>query len=171
MSGGGGSGYTGGQATALEDAIAQAEPVRDLLGEAIGVPAKRGPGRPPQARNRRTEENALRLIALHGDPLRLAVRDAAIDVTAKGRLDQLATDMGVDRKTALDFVARQRATVLPYLHQEQPKAVNINRGAPGNPIAAEDLFGGDAGEVVDAEFSEIGETGSMPWGEGEPSDD
>lgn len=150
MTGGAGTGHTGGVATALGEALSQAERGEDLLGEVVGPPPGRRVGRPVGAHNRRTEAYAALLIARHGDPLARAVEIAAIDLLGEGdALGDLAAKLRVKREVALDFLAKTRNAVFPYLHQEQPRAVTISKGAPGNPLDADQFFG----KLIDGDFS------------------
>lgn len=103
----------------------------DLAGEDepefdLGLPAtaalealRRQPGRPKGARNRRTLRVA-ELLLLHGDPLRKLIELGMTPV------DQFAASLGC---SALEAAIEQRqclAAALPYIHQKQPLAVNLN---------------------------------------------
>lgn len=115
------------------------------------LPAERKAGRPPGARNRRTEEYAQFLIAKHGDPLDVMTAIAARNIVAPGELKRLADDLGMDRKDAAEFWLRTTNATLPFLHQRMPQAVWINPGAPG----------GERAEIIDAdEWAEIGSSTS-----------
>ena len=108
---------------------------------AESLPAEKKAGRPPGARNRRTEEYARFLIARHGDPLDVATAIAARDIVAPGELARLADDLGMERKDAAEFWLRTLNAALPFLHQKMPQAVWINPGAPG----------GERAEIIDAD--------------------
>jgi hypothetical protein len=111
----------------------EAEQLALLEGEgeaSAALPAVRGPGRPPGARNRRTVEVARWLIAQHGDPLAAATRIAARDIAAPDGLANLARELGMERAQAAEFWLRAVNAVLPYLHQRQPQALLLNPGAP-----------------------------------------
>ena len=144
-----GSAGPDGMQKALGDAVAERGDVQlqpSLFGAAEApttetLPAERKAGRPPGARNRRTEEYANFLIAKHGDPLDVATAIAARNIVAPGELAALAKELGMERGDAAEFWLRTLNAVLPFLHQKMPQAVWINPGAPG----------GERAEVVDAD--------------------
>lgn len=144
---------TNGMQTAFAIAGAASPATRDLFNMAAGwiePPEKTGKaGRPAGARNRRTEAYAELLIAMHGDPLQQGVRIAAIDILQPGALRALAGTLGVSTKEALAFYKDTRAQVLPYLHQQQARAVVVRPGQPENPIDAAEAFPGLVDLVAD----------------------
>jgi hypothetical protein len=85
----------------------------------------RNAGRPRGSRNRRAREVAEDLIARFGSPLEGATRIAATDVLAPGKLTELAATLGCSRFEAAEWWRRVLDTVLPYLHQRQPQAVEV----------------------------------------------
>lgn len=128
----------GGVKAALDEAIAErgeVEPQRRLFEpeQEARLPevGARKVGRPVGARNRRTEEYARFLRARFGDPLAVGTSIAARDITQPGKLDELASDLGMKRGDAAEFWLRTLNAVLPYLHQRMPQAVVLNPGAPG----------------------------------------
>ena len=153
-------------AVAAERVAAALEP-QPALFELAGLPStvhlqalreRRGPGRPPGARNRRSEDVARWVIEHLGDPL---VTQAAIAVTPVEEL--VAAGLTV----AEAFAERRQsaAMVLAYLHKRQPLAVDVSRrqvvhltivegeAAPG---------GGDgdgAGSLIDAEENQWVDSG------------
>lgn len=85
----------------------------------------RNVGRPRGSRNRRAREVAEELIARFGSPLEGATRIAATDVMRPGALAELAQTLGCSRFEAAEWWRRVLDTVLPYLHQRQPQAVEF----------------------------------------------
>jgi hypothetical protein len=85
----------------------------------------RGMGRPRGSRNRRAREVAEELIRRYGSPLEGATKIAATDVLAPGALEDLARTLGCAKFEAAEWWRRVLDTVLPYLHQRQPQAVEV----------------------------------------------
>lgn len=76
-------------------------------------------GRPPGARNKRSEDVARWVLAKLGDPLLHQAAVATMDVA------ELAARLGC---TALEAVVEKRlaaVAVLPYLHQRRPLSVDL----------------------------------------------
>lgn len=129
----------------------------DAAGENAGAAvAKRGPGRPFGSVNLRAERRAelLRLELARepgqernqGDPLRAASRIAVIDITDPGQLAHYAALWGCSVFEVVKIVAVFNRDVMPYHHQQLPKAVVLNPGAPG---------GDRVGVELDGEFYDV----------------
>lgn len=118
--------------------------------DAVSVPgAPRAKGRPPGSRNLRSEAYAALLRGRHGDPLDVATKIAAIDVTEEANIAHLAKLWGCKRFEAVKLWAQINRDVQSYHHQQMPRALIF---APGDPRL------GDDGRVlveVDGVFSEI----------------
>lgn len=125
---------TGGLKTAL-DALAPtasgpvAEPEQlDLLGlpvtpAAQALAEKRGPGRPPGARNKRTEAWAEYLLARYGSPLEVLMQIANMPIV------ELVAGLGCSALEALQEKRHAAIALAPYIHQRQAVAVDLT-GAP-----------------------------------------
>lgn len=88
---------------------------------------RRGPGRRPGSLNRRTEQWTRYIQAAYGSPLEALARVMA------GGPDRLAAELGCDRLDAWDRWLRVCEAILPYLHQKQPVALNLDQ-APAAPV-------------------------------------
>jgi hypothetical protein len=119
-------------------------------GEVAAAPAPRRVGRPPGSRNLRSERYAAILRAELGDPLRAATRIAAIDILAADNLGALARAWGCSRYEAARLWAQINRDVMPYHHQQLPRAVILPPGAPGGERVLVEL---------DGEVAEIGPGG------------
>jgi hypothetical protein len=155
-----------GHKQALADVVreARAEELRrygcqlDLF-EALGAPrlgngapaqvvARSGPGRPPGARNKRTDEAARFYMARFGDPLARAIEVAALPILAPGVLPELAKVLGCERFEAAKWWAGVLASSLPYSHQRLATLTVKPQGAPdGEPVTLPWSYGED--EVLD----------------------
>ena len=95
--------------------------VADVLNEpAAAVAVRRGRGRPPGARNRRTSEMVAYVERVLGEPLLVkAVRIVGADV----RL--LAKGLGCTKIEAAKLQVQVLLGALPYLHQRLPLAVDV----------------------------------------------
>jgi hypothetical protein len=82
-------------------------------------PAKRI-GRPPGSRNRRTVEMVDYLLSRYTSPLE------GLLAIAQARVDELAERLQCSKLEALQEKRFAWAAALPYLHQRQPLAVNLN---------------------------------------------
>lgn len=89
---------------------------------ADGLPEPRRPGRPAGSRNRSTEEWREHLLARYPSPL-----EGCLSIATRP-LIELARDLGCTRLEAAQLQAKARADALPYLHQKQPQAVEIDAG-------------------------------------------
>lgn len=117
---------------------------------------KRGQaGRPPGARNKRSEEVARYVIETLGDPL---VHLAAI---ATMRIDELAAALGCSAFEAAQERRLAAAVVLPFLHRKQPMAIDVTGRSVvyltihDGPPAAPQTENGQVVEVV--EYQEVSE--------------
>lgn len=95
--------------------------VADVLNEpAAAIAVRRGRGRPPGARNRRTSEMVAYVERVLGEPLLVkAIRIVGADV----RL--LAKGLGCTRIEAAKLQVQVLLGALPYLHQRLPLAVDV----------------------------------------------
>lgn len=95
---------------------------------------KRGRGRPAGARNRSTKELAAFILQQHGSPVLNAAR--AINMS----LPEFAAKLGCSLVEAYDRWLKTAEFVTRFVHQELPKAVEIDaKGIPGLTI----VLGGD----------------------------
>lgn len=122
-------------------------PLGDLVEEpaADGRPARmayrRGPGRPPGARNKRTQEMVDYLLSRYAHPLEGLLQIAGAPV------DALARELGADRMDALKLQVSAMSAALPYVAQKQPQAINLGANA-GAKIGLV-VLGSEADEVGD----------------------
>lgn len=95
--------------------------IADVLNEpAAAVVVRRGRGRPPGARNRRTSEMVAYVERVLGEPLLVkAVRLVGADVKL------LARGLGCSRLEAAKLQMQALLGALPYLHQRLPLAVDV----------------------------------------------
>lgn len=84
------------------------------------VERKPGPGRPPGSRNRRTEAWAQYLLARYASPLEVLAQIATSSV------EELHKRLGCSPLEALQEKRLAALGLLPYLHQRQPIAVDLN---------------------------------------------
>lgn len=161
-----------GTKAALDTAVATYEPPAeeeqlDLLG--LPEPAteagrklietKRGPGRPPGARNKRTQRTVDWLLSVYQDPR------AVLLAIAQAPADELAARLGCTPMEALQEKRLAAAAVLPYVAQRQPLAVDLNTKSVvyltinDTPNQAPDSAGVEltARIVEDVEFQRVSE--------------
>lgn len=130
-------------------------------------PEKRGPGKPPGARNRKTDEMVRYLNTFGQGPLvGLAKIVNAIRFGEDGLPDflELARALGMERKEAANFWRACAGELAPYMHQKLPIAVDVTgesagslvvvnlgavQGDPKTDLAG--LLGGRLGDVLDVE--------------------
>lgn len=127
------------------------QPVQMLLlaEDAAELPeGPRGRGRPPGSRNLRSEAYAALLRQRHGDPLDIATKVAAIDILDRKNVENLAEAWGCKRHEAVKLWAQVNRDVMPYVHQQLPRAVVLNPGAPGGDRVLVEIDG-DFREVPD----------------------
>jgi hypothetical protein len=122
-------------------------PLPDLIGADAqrldtGADAeRRGPGRPPGARNRRTLEMANYLLSRYASPLEILAQ------IATARVDDLKRDIGCTRLEALQEKRLAALALLPYVHQKMPVAVDVtNRNVVHLNIVVEETAAPDAPE-------------------------
>lgn len=137
-----------GAKTALEEAVSEArqqelqartrqlglfEADGEADGEepAVGGLARRGPGRPPGARGRRTDEAARIYMAEFGDPLRRGVAISALPILSAGVLEGLSKILGCDRHDAAKWWSSIYSATLPFIHQRLATLTVKPEGAPG----------------------------------------
>lgn len=81
---------------------------------------RRGPGRPPGARNRRTEEWVDYVLGQYRSPLVVLAEIYSRPIA------QLVTEIGCTREDALKIQIQAARELAPYVHQKRPLAVNVN---------------------------------------------
>lgn len=143
----------------------------DLLGlpetsAVISLREKRGRGRPPNARNRRTVEMVDFLLKRYASPLEVLAQ------IATARVDELSVTLGCKKLEALQEKRLAAIALIPYVHQKQPTAIDIsNKSVVHLNITIE-----DASQPKDEEPETITLTGKIveaiehkprPEGEGE----
>lgn len=126
-----------------EQAKLPLEPVGEAV-KSAQQPAgeRRGRGRPAGSRNKRTQEWADFLLAQYPSPL------IVLAEIMSRPLDELKQELGCDKAEALKIQVSAAERLLPYTHQKQPMAVNVDAkgvvqliltpGAPMDPGAIED---------------------------------
>jgi hypothetical protein len=114
-------------------AMAQQEPeqepeqidLEDLLGlprpivAPDGAPERRGPGRPPGSRNRRTVQWVDFLLRRYASPLEVLAQ------MATARVDDLKNQLGCNALEAFQEKRHAAIALAPFLHQRQPLALNV----------------------------------------------
>ena len=108
----------------LTDQAEEQLDLEDLLGlpqtaALVDLQARRGPGRPAGARNRRTTEFADYLLSRYASPMEVLAQ------VAVARVDELAAQLGCTKLEALQEKRLAAIALVPYLHQKQPLAVNL----------------------------------------------
>lgn len=160
-----------GERTALD--LAQAgfedenEPAEQL--DLLGVPqtpelmllrTQRGPGRPPGARNKRTERTVQFLLARHQDPREVLL------AMAEARVDELTAALGCSAYQAWQEKRLAAIGVLPYVAQRQPLAVAFTGVRPihlhmhgmedANGVRDDDSIAARlVGMITDAQFVDV----------------
>jgi hypothetical protein len=84
------------------------------------APGARGPGRPPGARNKRTAEWVEFILSRYRSPL------LALAEIYSRPVDVLTQELGCTRLEAFQEQRRAAEALLPYLHQKQPLAVQVD---------------------------------------------
>ena len=132
-----------GEQLALLDDLA----VADALNAAAAEQARRGRGRPPGARNRRTAEMLEYLETLGFEPPLLALaKRVAVDTKA------LARALRCSIKDAYDSQNQALVALLPYWHQRLPMAVDVEeRRSIALTVQAIDVAGGE----IEADYDTI----------------
>jgi len=108
------------------DADGEGEEQLDLLGlpplRAGAILAeRRGRGRPPGARNKRTEDLVAWLLGKYPSPLEGLLQ------MANARVDELAAQLGCTPLEALQEKRHAAIAALPYIHQRQAIAVDVTQ--------------------------------------------
>lgn len=116
--------------------------VGDALNEpAAAVAVRRGRGRPPGARNRRTTEMVEFCERVLGEPLLVkAVRVVGVDTRA------LAKGLSCSKLEAYRLQMQVLVAALPYMHQRLPLAVDVSARV-AVPLSI--FTGGEPGETLD----------------------
>lgn len=115
----------------LDTAIAAAdEPIDAEQDDLFGPPAtpqgallarRRGPGRPPGSRNKRTERTVAWLLQRHRDP-----REVLLEI-AEANVHDLAGLLGCSVFEAAQEKRLAAIGVLPYVAQRQPLAIDVTK--------------------------------------------
>jgi len=104
---------------AAADLLAFGEELGELAGQAIAPPVRRGPGRPAGSPNRATSKVREYLMARgYRDPMEHLAAVVAMDLR---ELAALVGDVG----QALQLQIKAADALMPYWHQQQPKAVEV----------------------------------------------
>lgn len=122
---------------------------------AAGDDEARGPGRPPGARNRRTEE----WVEYLGNKGRLPLE--VLHELYNKPLDELKAELGCSSLEAMQERRHAAVAALPYLHQKMPIALDVDQSGVVQLVidigGAEDQVAGDGegalvieGEIVDS---------------------
>jgi hypothetical protein len=147
------------------------------LGEGRAAePGERRMGRPPGARNKRTDELARWYIGKNGgrDPLERGIEISGLPILAPGILEGLAQRLGCSRFDAAKFWAGVLTATLPYTHQRLAQLEVKPAGALGSGEAVLWTLGA-RGELLDARRHELGDAAlkdvTPPFPAAEPDDD
>lgn len=121
----------------LGDEHAEDERLDGLLPIGISPLARRGPGRPVGAKNRRTDLVAQYLVDRFGDPLTASMSVAGMPLRDLVReLRMVASDCGLKLGATVMDIARYqrecRVDALPYIHAK--RAPETARGDPVTPV-------------------------------------
>lgn len=153
------------QQAVLPALLAEAEPAE------FQPPATRPRGRPAGVRNLSSERYSAalraelaqdpRYSATGGDPLRAATRVAALDVLDDETLNHFARLWGCTRFQVVQTVGQFGRDVLSYHHQQLPRAVIVNPGAPGAERVLVEIEG-DYHEVGAEDYAELDDTLDAP---------
>lgn len=135
-------------------------------------PGHRGPGRPPGARNKRTEEWTEYILSRHKSPLVFLAEQYTKS------LKELVEELKCDPLDARKLQVQAARDLAPYVHQKQPVAMEIEgkgrvlliaSGLPGAPELSSDALtalglavGGDGGVLVDGEPVDAGDDEGAP---------
>jgi len=95
------------------------EPAQTELGRVMQG-ARRGRGRPPGARNKRTERTVAWLLGKHRDP-----REVLLEIAEANPFD-LAAEFGCTPLEALQEKRHAATAVLPYVAERRPIAINLD---------------------------------------------
>lgn len=87
-----------------------------------GLPARRGAGRPPGAKNKNTEAWREYILSRYPSPL------IGLAETYSRPLGDLAEELRCTRKDAFQIQLQCMNAVLPYVHQKQPQAIDLGDG-------------------------------------------
>ena len=114
-------------------------------------PGERRMGRPPGARNKRTDELARWYIGKNGgrDPLERGIEIAGLPILAPGILEGLAARLGCTRFEAAKFWAGVHSATLPFVHQRLAQLEVKPPGALGSGEAVLWTLS-ERGELIDA---------------------
>lgn len=119
----------------------------DGVGELVDA-GPRGPGRPPGAKNKSTDEWSRYILSRYRSPL-IALAEIA-SATPHRLADELSRHLTGDKRVtelqALELIVKAAEKLAPYLHQKQPLALD-GGGAGLLQIVIGDVGGGQLGEA------------------------
>ena len=146
-----GAGADAGVVAAERAAMALAPVQADMLG-LPPVPetrqadlARRRPGRPVGARNRRSEDSARLAVEKFGDPIWHGLALATMPT------EELALRLGCTPLEAAELQQRERSIVLPYIHARRPQAVNVDLNLPTLVLADPRAYAAMAAQAATVE--------------------
>jgi hypothetical protein len=137
------------------------DPGGEGAGDAPPVEERRGPGRPPGARNRRTLDMVAFLETRYASPMEVLAKLANTDT------DELARELGCKRLEALQERRHAAVALMPYWHQKMPMEVDVT-GKVIN-IQFGDLGGGSGpenGPILDIQAEVVGLEETLEKSEG-----
>lgn len=139
---------------AIEALAAQrgAEPVQPAL-PGVPAPVERAAGRPPDATDRDPEAWRAYFLTMYGSPLKAAGEAISRSIV------ELARELGCTPLEAARFRLDCARFAAPYMHREQPRAVDVTSGGQPlvvriDPALAAALDAEDGGRAVDATWTE-----------------
>jgi hypothetical protein len=96
---------------------------------------RRGRGRPPGARNRRTDELGRFFVSVAGqgrDPFARLIYIAGLPILEPGVLAELAKTLGMEKESAARWWGTIALGIMPYLHQRLAQLTVLPAGTPGS---------------------------------------
>jgi hypothetical protein len=111
-------------------------------------------GRPPGARNKRTDKAACFYMVIHGYPLERGVTISSMPVLAPGVLGILSQELGMSRAEAARWWLGVYSATLPFIHQRLATLTVKPPGSPeGEPVSW--TFSGTGELVESSEFVDV----------------
>ena len=102
----------------LEDLLGLPRPIVSAP-DGAASPERRGPGRPPGSRNRRTVQWVDFLLRRYASPLEVLAQ------MATARVEDLKNQLGCNALEAFQEKRHAAIALAPFLHQRQPLALNV----------------------------------------------
>lgn len=132
----------------LRPALVEAEQLAllpdDLTGRERVDLARRGPGRPQGARNKRTADFADFILCQYRSPL------VVMAETYSRSVGELSAELGCTKQEAFSMQLQAARELAPYLHQKQPVAVNVDSSGVIQLVIESAIPAGSVpGETVD----------------------